>query len=156
MDLLTAIAIAAAAQAGGKAVLPTVADAVFLVSEGSGEPVPSNRVPYRPNSSCYTWIISVAPERRELAVREVFDLPAAARIWGSEGSSTPPEDGSVTLVNPDRSTAVTEFTDSLEDGVISHGWCVAAGDPTGPHRIRVFVGDELLHEFRFEVVPNPS
>lgn len=154
MNLLTLIAIAIAAQASGKSGLPTITDTHFLVADGPGQPVESTRVPYRPNSSCYTWVITVPPESRELAVREVFELPGSAPIWGSDPASGIPEqdDGSVTAVNRDRSTGVTEFSDSLEDGAITHGWCVAEGDPTGPHRIRVFVGDAMLHEFRFEVV----
>lgn len=154
MKLTTLIAIAIAAQGGGKGGVPTVTDTHFLVDDGSGQPVDSTRVPYRPRTSCYSWVIAVPAERRELAVREVFELPDSAPTWGSDSDLgvVEQDDGSVTAVNRDRSTGVTEFRDSLEDGLIVHGWCVAEGDPTGPHRIRVFVGDTLLHEFRFEVV----
>ena len=156
MIVLTTLALAAAAQAGGKGPLPAVTATHFLVSNGSETPVESRRVPYRPGSSCYQWVIEVPREDRELAVREVFELPGAARSWGGEDfdpEETEPEDDTVTVVNRDRSTGVTEFADSLDDGAISHGWCVADGDPTGAHRIRVFIGDRLLREFRFEVVP---
>ena len=154
MNLMTLIAIAIAAQGSGKAEPPTIINTHFLVADGPGQPVESNRVPHRPNRSCYSWAITVPPASRELAVREVFELPGSAPIWGDDPASgvPAPDDGSVTAVNRDRSTGVTEFTDSLADGLIAHGWCVAEGDPIGPHRIRVFVGDALLHEFRFEVV----
>ena len=152
MNLMTLIAIAVAAQGGGKTDLPAVTDTQFLVADGSGPPVASTQVPYRPNTSCYWWVITVAPASRELAIREVFELPGSAPIWGGDPTTGVPDDGSVTAVNRDRSIGVTEFVDSLDDGMITHGWCVAEGDPTGPHRIRVFVGDALLHEFRFEVV----
>ena len=66
--------------------------------------------------------------------------------------SEPPPDDQVTVTNGDGSIGVTEFAESLDDGEISHGWCVADGDPIGRHRIRVFIGDQMLQEFRFEVV----
>ena len=155
MNVLAAIAIATAAQASGKSELPTVSATHFLVRDGADMPVESPRVPYRPGSSCYEWVIEVRPENRTLAVREVFELPGAARSWGGvdfDADAVAPENDALTVVNGDRSTGVTEFTDSLDDGVISHGWCVAEGDPTGAHRIRVFIGDRLLQEFRFSVV----
>ena len=138
----------AAAQADVKAGPPKIMDAHFLVTDGQSAPIETTNVPYRPNASCYTWVLSVAPENRNLSVREVFQLPASARTWGDDPTG-------ITAVNNDRSTAVTEFIDSLGDGLISHGWCVIEGDPAGPHRIRVFAGDVLLHEFRFNVVEQP-
>lgn len=158
MSVLAAIAIAAAAQGQGsaKGALPTVTAAHFLVSNGSDTPVESRQVPYLPGSSCYQWVIDVPRENRELQVREVFELPGAARSWGGEDfdpdDSEPPPDDQVTVTNGDGSIGVTEFAESLDDGEISHGWCVADGDPIGRHRIRVFIGDQMLQEFRFEVV----
>jgi len=144
MILLLAMAMAAA-QGGDKAAAPTIEGAHFVVTDADGGDSETSNVPYRPETSCYSWVIEVSPEPRELRVREVFELPGSADSWGEDPTA-------FTAVNGDRSTAVTEFADSLEDGVISHGWCVAQGDPTGPHRIRVFAGDRLLHDFRFSVV----
>ena len=107
--------------------------------------IETGRIPHRPETSCYQWAIAVEPEDRLLVVRELFELPGAADQWNTD----PKLD---TLVTSDRSRSVTQFEDSLDDGIITHGWCVAEGDPTGPHRIRVYAGDRLLHEFRFEVV----
>ena len=146
--MLSMIVAIALAQAAGKIGMPKVIAAHFLVTNGQLDPVETTTVPYRPDASCYTWLLNVAPEEREISVREVFQLPASAQTWGDDPTS-------VTAVNRNRSTAVTEFTDSLADGVISHGWCVAQGDPSGPHRIRVFAGDQLLHEFRFTVIEQP-
>ena len=55
-------------------------------------------------------------------------------------------------VSGNRRTAVTEFEAPLGTGIITHAWCVAAGDPAGPHRIRVYHGDTLLHDFRFTLM----
>ena len=128
--------------------LPEVTGTHFLAidtREPSFNPVETTRIPYRPDTSCYNWVLTVAPEDRAIAVREVFELPASAEQWGQDPTG-------VTAVSRDRTRAVTEIEETLDDGVLTHGWCVAEGDPIGPHRIRVFVGDQLLHDFRFEVV----
>ena len=138
--------LSAAAQAADRA--PVVTGAHFFAYDPRNVPagvVETNRVPHRPETSCYQWVIAVQPEDRTLAVRELFELPASAEQWGRGPDQA-------TIVGAEGSSAVTQFEDSLSDGLLQHGWCVAPGDPTGPHRIRVFIGDRLLHEFRFEVV----
>ena len=144
---LTAIvaSLALAASDTAKGDVPTVLEAHFLAIDAQGEVVETTSIPHRPGASCYSWVLLVEPENRTLSVRELFELPDSAETWNSDPSA-------VTVVNRDRSGAVTEFEESLGDGVITHSWCVAEGDPVGPHRIRVFVGDRLLHDFRFSVV----
>ena len=138
--------LSGAAQAADRA--PVVTGAHFFAYDTRnirGGLVETNRVPHRPVTSCYRWVIAVEAEDRALAVRELFELPASAEHWDRGPDRA-------TIVGAEGSSAVTEFQDSLSDGLLQHGWCVAPGDPTGPHRIRVFIGDRLLHEFRFEVV----
>jgi hypothetical protein len=124
-----------------------VRGAHFLVFDASRPDAPreTTDVPYRPNRACYHWVLRVAPEQRDVVVRELFELPAPAEQWN-------PDPGGTTVVGRDGSRAATEITDSIADGEIGHGWCVAEGDPSGDHRIRVYEGDRLLHEFRFRVL----
>jgi hypothetical protein len=146
--LITAVALALSAAAPPPDDGPVVTGTRFFGFDPTNLPgglVETDRIPHRPETSCYQWAIAVAPEDRILIVRELFELPGAAEQWG-----TSPELD--TLVTSDRSRSVTQFEDSLDDGIITHGWCVAQGDPIGPHRIRVYAGDRLLHEFRFEVI----
>ena len=149
MNLLPVLAIVAlSALDAPKGAGPEVLSDHFFVTSAAApqsEPVETTNVPYRPGSSCYHWAIAVEPEPRSLTVREVFDLPGPAERWNSAPSE-------LTLVRPDDSGAITEIQESLEDGLITHGWCVAQGDPVGRYRIRVFVGDQLLREFGFNVV----
>jgi hypothetical protein len=77
----------------------------------------------------------------------VFRLPASAVSWGGVDGV----ESSATQVNEDRSDATTEIDEWLGDGMITHGWCVAAGDPEGVHDIKVFAEDRLLHQFVFSV-----
>ncbi len=114
---------------------------------GMAEIVATNRIPYRPGTSCYRWVIHVEPQQRRISVKEVFKLPASAISWGGVDGV----DSSPTQVNEDRTDAITEIDEWIGDGMISHGWCVAAGDPEGVHDIKVFAGDRLLHTFVFSV-----
>lgn len=139
-----------AAQSGLDAPTPPKVIAARFVAEwtgGRGAFVGNAVVPHRPDS-CYRWEIDVEPEDRGLVVREDFVLPAAAPQWG--GADGAP--GSPTRVDPDRSGATTLVQESLEDGKLTHGWCVAEGDPLGQYVISVHAGDVLLHRFRFQVV----
>jgi hypothetical protein len=122
-----------------------VRDAVFyaLDNRGGGEPEvrPTTTIPLRVGQ-CYGWMVLVEPQPRTLTIREVFELPDAGN-WNT-GDQT-------SAVTRNNRTAVTQFEAPLNDGVITHGWCVAAGDPAGRHRIRVYHGERLLREFRFTV-----
>jgi hypothetical protein len=118
----------------------------FFAHDQSGSQMrETTAIPLR-RGTCYGWSIDVAPEPRTVAIREVFDLPAAGN-WNIP-SGTP----ETSAVSPDRARAVTEFQAPLNQGIIAHSWCVAEGDPPGRHLIRVYHGDRLLREFRFTLV----
>ena len=126
---------------------PIVRDARFFRLQGGPVGVPAEETDVLPlrSGTCYGWTLRVAPEPRTVTIREVFDLPGPGN-WGASAEDQ------VSAVAQNRSRAVTEFGAPLGDGVISHGWCVSAGDPAGPHRIRVYHGDQLLHDFHFTLV----
>lgn len=129
---------------------PVVADA-YMVAIDTRDPaggiVKTTRIAHRPGTSCYNWVIAVPPEDRSIAIREEFRLPAPAAEWNSA-----PEEG--LDVAADRRSGVTRFDVSLAEGLITHGWCVAKGDPLGAYRIRVYAGGRLLKQFDFLVVPD--
>lgn len=116
--------------------------------DGTGVPssLETSRIKYRVEQSCYRWVLNVPAEPRRLTVTETLRLPRAASNWdGAELSSTE--------VSFDRATGTTTLSEDLSDGEITNSWCIAEGDPAGPHRIDVHVGKTLLHSFRFELVP---
>lgn len=39
-----------------------------------------------------------------------------------------------------------------KEGLILNVWSVAAGDPVGKHKIKVYVSDKLVKEFDFVIV----
>ena len=142
--MLTGLALAfALAQA-----LPIVVLEADFVAFDQREPevtaVSTRRVPYRPDSSCFAWILRVEPASRRVALRELISLPSAPKSWGVSAEST--------RVSKDRRSAETDLDDDIADGVISNEWCVADGDPVGRYRIEVFEGPRLLHRFDFAVV----
>lgn len=103
-------------------------------------------IPYRPQTSCFGWLIEVAPRHGEVTLREELRLPAAAPNWGT---------GEGVTVHPDRAGATSVRRDDLDDGMLTGEWCLSEGDPSGAHRIRVYVGDRLLHSFDFTVLEPP-
>lgn len=150
MSMILALIGLAAAQ--GASSPPVVLDARFYVQDlrnRADDMRQSNVVPLRPATSCYHWSIDVRPENRSVTVREVFELPGTAGRWGVDPTGT-----AVSDIAADNSAATTFFQESLGDGLLTHGWCVAQGDPAGRHRMRIYVGDHLLREFEFIVVPD--
>jgi hypothetical protein len=163
MAFPTVFALVLAAQTASAEALPVVTATHFLAMDptrGEAGIVETRRIPHRPGASCYQWVIAVAPESRRLAIRELFELPAPAEQWGTDPNPftevttevTTDLSNQFTAVAADRSRAVTQIDESLDDGLLTHGWCVAEGDPAGLHRIRVFVGERLLHQFDFEII----
>lgn len=124
---------------------PVIRDALFYAQDntGGGEPAlrPTTTIPLR-TGQCYGWALQVEPEQRSVTIREVFELPGPGN-WNIGEQ--------MTAVARNTRTAVTEFQAPLSEGVITHGWCVAEGDPAGRHRIRVYHGETLLREFRFSL-----
>ena len=121
-----------------------IGDSYFFAQEGNGQQSArrdTTVIPLR-MGSCYGWAIEAMPEARSATIREVFDLPGP----GDWGSSPEEQDRAVSR---NKANAVVEFQAPLNAGVISHVWCVSDGDPAGPHRIRVYHGETLLHDFRF-------
>ncbi len=140
-SILTFLALLAAAQPAESA--PTVTGSLFYAQQnGQTEIRETTTIPLRAGQ-CYGWALRVEPEQRSVAIREVFELPGPGNWNVGEQTSA---------VARNARTAVTQFDAPLGEGLITHGWCVAEGDPTGPHRIRVYHGETMLHEFRFTVV----
>ena len=119
---------------------------LFAVDAQTEQRYPTATIPYRPNAICYEWVLFFATEDRTVPVRETLELPAAPASWGDA-----PAQGA--RIESDGRRAVTVFSDSLADGQINRRWCLGEGDPLGPYLIRVQVGERLVEEIRFEVVP---
>lgn len=93
---------------------------------------------------CYTWHLRVAKTKSDVAVTEVYTLPAAPQTWGLR------EDSDITI-SKDRRTATTPLLLTPEDGWIGNGWCVSEGDPEGEYSFEIRGGGTVLHRFVFEL-----
>ena len=131
-------------------------DTEFLVSvtdaDGVAKIHASNVVPLIPDRACYEWRVKLGQGDKLVSVTEVFTLPAEPKQWGGIDGN----EYSLSKLSGDRKVSETTMFYKPQDGWISHGWCVAEGDPTGPYSIKVLVGDRLVHEFDFTVENTPA
>jgi hypothetical protein len=106
--------------------------------------VPGHTVPYNENQS-YGWIILLETKKSKIRWREEFTLPAAPETWSStewQGSQ---------FISGDKRMSIIEREVEPVQGLISHSWEIAPGDPKGRYIIRVIVENCLQEVFEFEV-----
>jgi len=142
MSLLVLAALALGAQPAEPVMRGST---LFAVDPRTEQRYPTVRVPYRPDAICYEWVVFFETENREVKVRELVELPAAPASWGDVAALE-------LDVATDGRSAVSELSDSIADSQVSRRWCVSAGDPLGPYRIRIYLGERLLEDFQFEMV----
>lgn len=125
------------------------AEFVVLVSDGRGNQrsVVADVVPYLPERACFGWRVRLAEPPALVRYREVLQLPEAPEFWSDEGDAYSPH-----VFSADRTRATTEeFVVPDENGWVSNTWCIADGDPLGPHSIDLSVEGEAVKRFDFEV-----
>lgn len=88
----------------------------------------------------FGWKIRLLESAAGVRLREELELPAAPRTWQLGAGAHLSDDGTV---------AITERWSSAPDGWLENAWSFTDGDPAGVYRLRVFVDDELVQEFRF-------
>lgn len=116
---------------------------------GSEQRLSEDKVPLLPGNACYTWWMRLAEGPAPQTVEERLILPEPLADWGDFGSA--PDDG--VEISADGATVISTFTPEIDaEGWFSKGWCVAAGDPVGSHRIEVSVDGTLFKTYEFEVL----
>lgn len=123
-----------------------VIDADFVVSSANAageQVVQSTRVVPNTVGTCYAWRLRLGKTKTAVEITEVLRLPSAPETWapGSDGSD----------ISGDGLNATTALSLVPQDGWITHGWCVAEGDPAGRYRIEVSTGSKSLQVFGFEL-----
>jgi hypothetical protein len=106
-------------------------------STSSSEPV----VPYLPDAACYYWFAKFdAATTGEVTLIETLTLPEPLAAWKDYVN----DPAAATQINADAQGAVTTLKTTPDgEGWVSHGWCVAEGDPLGAHNMTVtFEGTE--------------
>ena len=98
----------------------------------------------------FGWFILFKTDKPSVVWREEFELPSAPPTWG------PGEAMGIFQVSPDRRTAVTERVIPTKLGFIANEWRFASGDPTGHHKMRVYIDGQLIREFAFDIEKAPE
>jgi hypothetical protein len=119
---------------------------------GQKQAIRDTTVPYLPGNACYSWYLQLAEKGTPVTLVEQMRLPEAID-WGDVGKDR----SDPTQIEENGQTAVTTLPlTSDADGWVSHGWCVAEGDPLGEHMITVKQGEEIFAAFDYVVVPAES
>ena len=110
----------------------------------SGKPAfqASLRVPLQEGQG-YGWFIELKTALPKVRWREELVVPSPPITWGIDKSASQ-------SLSEDRKTMTTEREVVPNRGLILHVWGVAAGDPKGPHVVRVYVEGKLVRTFEFE------
>lgn len=98
----------------------------------------------------FGWFILFKTDKPTVVWREEFELPEVPPTWG------PGEAMGIFQVSPDRKTAVTERLIPSRLGFVGNEWRYAPGDPTGAHKMRVYIDGQLVKEFRFDIEDGPG
>jgi hypothetical protein len=111
----------------------------------SGKPTfqVSRRVPLQEGQG-YGWYIELKTTKPRIKWREEMVLPSPPATWGIQSSTAQHS------ISDDRRTLATEREVVPNRGLIYNVWGVAAGDPKGPHVVRVYVEGKLVRTFEFE------
>ena len=123
----------------------TETDFVLTITKGDGSEVRESTtlIPLLAGA-CYNWWLKLGKTKGDVEVTEVFTLPSEPAGWGTVNDTM--------VVSEDNLTATSTMSLTPdEQGWVTHGWCVADGDPTGDHHITVKAGDRVLGEFPFQV-----
>ena len=102
--------------------------------------IETSNIPYQIGQP-YGWIAEVPATDLEIRVVEFLKLPGAGN-WNKDDKIRLSKDGSIGLL---------EYTIKPTNGIISGFWSIAKNDPTGPHSIRVFIGDAKPLTFLFSI-----
>jgi len=142
--LLSVLSLLALAQ---PALAQTVVDSDFTISvptaPGREDVVESTTLVPLLADTCYNWHLKFGKTKGDVAVTEVYTLPAPPEVWGLNDSNI--------TVSDDQLSAISELTLTPEDGWIASGWCVSAGDPAGAYSFVIKSGETVLHTFEFEL-----
>ncbi len=114
-------------------------------SEGKVNFFPTTTVPLK-EGDAYGWKITLDNYQGKVKWREVLTLPQAPETWTTQ-------DNKNFSISADGKTAISQRTAKPVNGVIENFWIISPGDPLGKHQIEVYINEQLIGTFVFEIVP---
>ena len=147
---LTALAVASASGAAGAAEVVESRFETEFIRGGETYTTDDRLVPNLPDAACYHWYLKFDPATKtEVTLVERLTLPEPLAAWTDYVN----DPASTTQVNADAMGAVTRVVQTPdEDGWVTHGWCVAEGDPNGQHNITVTLDGVEVGNWDFAVL----
>jgi hypothetical protein len=106
--------------------------------------IPTMRVPLQEKKR-YGWRIQLKDYKGEVTWREVLRLPKQPENWGTDN-------GENFSLSANGTEGVTTRTQKAPNGMIENFWTIAPGDPSGKHKIEVYIDNRRIAAFEFEVV----
>ncbi len=116
--------------------------AQFGTYTSEGDFTETKVVPLKVGQS-YGWKMKLSQLKPDAKVKwkEEFTLPAAPKRWGN----TP------AVVSKEKTTNVMEKEDVPMNGWIGNAWSVAEGDPPGKYLMKIYINENLVKTFKFQV-----
>jgi hypothetical protein len=110
--------------------------------------VPGDKIPYLPGLH-YGWALEVESPLKKMVVTEVLTLPQAPKSWGLPGKY------GLTEISDDGKTGTTRTEVAIgPDGMAAKPpWRIVEGDPLGSHHLQLYVGEHLVLDQAFSLVP---
>jgi hypothetical protein len=128
--------------------------ASFGIYDNAGNLTPTNQIPHRVGLM-YAWKLNIYSREDKVRIKEIFELPAGAS-WGGDASVP---DGVTTIsdqYSPSGNRRVQEFDLTIKKGSeeteFIQPYRVIESDPTGNHKISIFLDGQLIKNFTFQVV----
>lgn len=106
--------------------------------------IPTNRVLFQEKRR-YGWRIQLKDYQGKVTWREVLRLPKQPENWGTDN-------GENFSLSANGTEGVTNRTQVAHNGMIENYWTIAPGDPSGKHRIEVYIDNRRIASFDFDVV----
>ena len=117
--------------------------------EGKVNFFPTTTIPLK-EGDAYGWRITLdnyqGNIKGKVKWREVLTLPQAPETWTTENNKN-------FSISKDGKTATSTRTVTPVNGVIENFWIISPGDPLGKHQIEVYIDENLIGTFAFEIVP---
>lgn len=120
----------------------------IIDSQGKVNFFPTNKVPLK-EGDAYGWRIKIDNYQSKMGKikwREVLRLPNHPELWKTENREN-------FSLSKDGKTATSQRTEIPVNGIIENFWTITPGDPLGKHQIEVYINDNLVATFDFEIVP---
>jgi len=106
--------------------------------------VPASKVPLIEGQE-FGWAMWLKKPEDKIEWKEELELPKMPLSWELSKDPTQPKQ----TISADQKTSTTIRESRIDHGFIWNFWGIAFGDPAGEYKIRLYIKDKLVREFKF-------